>query len=162
MWQLQTDITASGVRTGGGGWGLTPSPLTIEKNINHSFWNLLPFFIQRFPKLLSCFPELSNSCLLISRNFHCDGIIPAGKLFWWVALEPTTNSKCKPRQSQGVLLQLESCCDVIKRLFSKAIMAGQHDIPVQKVFLEENGCNAGRMFRLRCHNFELTKPASWG
>ena len=48
------------------------------------------------------------------KTFHCDAIIPVVKLFWWAALEPTTNSQCKPGQSQWVLLKLESCCDVIK------------------------------------------------
>ena len=83
------------------------------------------------------------TCLLISRNFHCDAMIPVVKLFWWVALEPTTNTKCKPEQSQWVLLKLESCCDVIKQLFSTGIKAGQHNVPAQKVFLEDNGCNVG-------------------
>ena len=60
-------------------------------------------------------------------------------------LEPTTNTKCKPGQNQWVLLKLESCCDVMKRLFSTATKAGQHNVPAQKVFLEENGCNVDRM-----------------
>ena len=79
----------------------------------------------------------------MSRNFHCDAIIPVVKLFWWVVLEPTTYTKCKPGQSQSVLLKLESCCDVMKRLFSTAIKAGQHNIPAQEVYLEENDCNVG-------------------
>ena len=77
------------------------------------------------------------------RNFHCGAMIPVVKLFWWVALEPTTRAKCKPAQSQWVLLKLESCSDVIKRLFSTAIKAGQHNVPAQEVFLEKNGCNEG-------------------
>ena len=60
-----------------------------------------------------------------------------------VALEPTADTKCKPGQSQWVLLKLEPCCDVIKRLFSMAIKVGQHNVPAQEVFLEENGCNEG-------------------
>ena len=68
------------------------------------------------------------TCLLISRNFHCDAIIPVVKLFWWVALEPTTNTKCKPGLSQWVLLKLEWCCNVMKRLFLTAIKAGQHNV----------------------------------
>ena len=71
-------------------------------------------------------------------------MIPVVKLFWWVALEPTTNAKCKPGQSQWVLLSWKSCCDVIKRVFSTAVKAGQHNVPAQEVFLEESGCNAGR------------------
>ena len=39
--------------------GGQPPPLTIE-NKNHSFWNDPLFFIERFPKLLSCFSALSN------------------------------------------------------------------------------------------------------
>ena len=89
---------------------------------------------------------LSNMLKLISRNLDCDALIPVVKLFWWTALEPKTNSKCKPGQSQWILSKLESCCDVIKRLFSRAIIAGQHNVPAQKVFLEQNECNAGRCF----------------
>ena len=83
------------------------------------------------------------TCLFISRNFHCDAIIPVVKLYWWVALEPTTNTKCKPGQSQWVLLKLESCCDVIKPLFSTAIKVRLHNVPAQEVFLEGNGSNVG-------------------
>ena len=54
-----------------------------------------------------------------------------------------TNTKCKPGQSQRVLLKLESCCDVMKRLFSTGIKAGQPNVLAQEVFLEENGCNVG-------------------
>ena len=93
---------------------------------------------------------------IILRNFHCDAIILVVKLFWCVALELMTNSKCTPGQSQWALLKQESCGEVIKRLFSSA----QH-VSAQKAFLEENGCNADRIFRLQCHNFELTNPASW-
>ena len=39
-------------------------------------------------------------------------------------------------------LKLESCCDVIKTLFSTAM--AEQDVSAQKAFLEENGCNAGR------------------
>ena len=55
-----------------------------------------------------------------------------------------TKSKCMPGQSQWVLLKLESCYDFTQQLLSRAIMAGQHNVPAQEVFLEENGCNAGR------------------
>ena len=79
---------------------------------------------------------------IISRNFHCDAIIPVVKLFWCVALEPMAISKCKPAQGQWAL-KLESCCDVIKTLFSTA-MAGQDNVSALKAFLEENGCNAGK------------------
>ena len=64
---------------------------------------------------------------IITRNFHCNAIIPVVKLFWCVvldSLEPTTDSKCNPGQGQWALLKLESCCDVIKRLFSTT-MAGK-------------------------------------
>ena len=43
----------------------------------------------------------------------------------------------------GIVTKLESCCDVMKRLFLTAIKAGQHNVPAQEVFLEENGCNVG-------------------
>ena len=58
-------------------------------------------------------------------------------------VEPTTKPKCKPGKCQWVLLKLESCCGVIKPLFSTAVMAGQHNVPAQEVFWEVNGCNAG-------------------
>ena len=52
-------------------------------------------------------------------------------------------SKCKPGQGQWAL-KLESCCDVIKTLFSTA-MAGQDNVSALKALLEEeNGCNACR------------------
>ena len=98
--------------------------------------------MQSLPKSLPCF-LCYPTCLIISRNFHCGAIIPSVKLFWWVSLELTINAKCKPEQSQRVLLKLESCCDAMKGLFSTAIKAGQHNVPAQEVFLEENGCNKG-------------------
>ena len=52
-------------------------------------------------------------------------------------------STCKPGQGQWAL-KLESCCDVIKTLFSTA-MTGQDNASAQKAFLEENGCNACRL-----------------
>ena len=45
-----------------------------------------------------------------------------------------------------VLLKLESYSDVMKRLFSTAIKAGQHNVSAQEIFLEENGCKAGECF----------------
>ena len=63
---------------------------------------------------------------IISRNFRCDAIIPVVKLFWCVALEPMAGSKCKRGQGQWAL-KLESCCDVIKTLFSTP-MAGQDNV----------------------------------
>ena len=51
-------------------------------------------------------------------------------------------STCKPGQGQWAL-KLESCCDFIKTLFSTAV-AGQDNVSALKVFLEENGCSAGR------------------
>ena len=63
------------------------------------------------------------------------------------------------RTSQWVLLKLESCCDVMKRLFSTAIKAGQHNVLAQEVglFLEENGCNVGG-----CSQLGLTKDIAIG
>ena len=52
-------------------------------------------------------------------------------------------SKCKPGQGQWAL-KLESCNDLLKTLFSAA-MAGQDNVSALKAFLEENGCNAGRL-----------------
>ena len=121
-----------------------PRPLTIKKEMKTSLFET----IRRF----SCRENVESAIMLYSaiqlayiifRKFHCDAIIPVVRLFWCVALEPTTNSKCKPGQSQWALLKLESFCDVIKRLFSTA-MAGQDNVSAQKAFLEENGCKAGR------------------
>ena len=112
----------------------------FKKKIKTSLFETIRLFSYRVCRncchVFLCYP----TCLLFSRNFHCNALV---KLFWWVALEPTTNTKCKPGQSQWVLLKLESCCDVMKRLFSTAIKAGPHNVPAQEVFLEENGCNAG-------------------
>ena len=127
---------------GRGGWGSNP-PINDLKKIKTSLFETIRLLSYRVCQncchVFLCYP----TCLLISRNFYCDAIIPVVKLFWWVALEPTTNTKCKPGQSQWVLLKLESCCDVMKPLFLTAIKAGQHNVPAQEVFLEENGCNVG-------------------
>ena len=117
------------------------SPIDDLKRIKTSSFETIRLFSYRVCRNCCHVFLCYSTCLLISRNFHCDTIIPVVKLFWWVALEPTTNTKCKPGQSQWVLLKLESCCDVIKQLFSTTIKAGQHNVPAQEVFLEENGCN---------------------
>ena len=147
MPSLNFSVPFSGVRTGGGGgWGVKTSPLMIEKNKNLFFWNDPPFFVQRFLKLLPCFSVLSNLLINLEKlslryknSYSQTFLVGCAN-----ALEPTTNSKCKPGQSQWLLLKLESCCDVIKPLFYRAVMAGQHNVPAQEVFLEENGFNAGR------------------
>ena len=63
-------------------------------------------------------------------------------------------------QDQWALLQLESRCDVIKRLFSTA-KAGQDQVSVRKAHSWKRmvaSCSAdGYMFRLRYRNFELTQ-----
>ena len=61
-------------------------------------------------------------------------------------------SKCKPGQGQWAL-KLESCCDVIKTLFSTAI-AGQDNVSALKALLEENGCNACRYSACDVDDFE--------
>ena len=92
--------------------------------------------------MIACFESIETSVFFV---LHLPvKWLPVVKLLWWAVLEPTTNSKCKPVQSQWVLLKLESRYDVIKPLFSRAIIAGQHNVLAQKVFLEENRCNAGR------------------
>ena len=122
----------------GGGVGGQKSPHQRFKKIKTSLFETIRPFSYRVCRncchVFLCYP----TCLLISRNFHCDAIIPVVKLFWWVALKPTTSTKRKHGQSQWILLKLE-CCDVMKRLFSRAIKAGQHNVPAQEVFLEENG-----------------------
>ena len=89
-----------------------------------------------------CFSVLYQIAYTISRDFHCDATILVVKLFWCVALEPMAGSKCKPGLGQWAI-KLESCCDVIKTLFSTA-MAGQDNVSAQKTFSEEDGCNACR------------------
>ena len=127
-------------RRRGGVGGQPPAPSTIKKKKKNSLFETIRLFSYRVCRncchVFMCFPTCL--LLLISRNFHCDAIIPVVKLFWWVVLEPTTNTKCKPGQSQWVLLKLESCCDIMKRLFSTAITAGQPNVPAQEVFLQEN------------------------
>ena len=91
-------------RGGGGGQIFPPSPLTMVK-LKTSLIETIRLFSYRVCRncchVFLCYP----TCLLISRNFHCDAIIPVVQLFWWVALEPTTHAKCKPGQSQWVLLK---------------------------------------------------------
>ena len=90
----------------GGVGGQTPHR-RFKKNYKPLFLKRFAFFSYRVCRncchVFLCYP----TCLLISRNFHCDAIIPVVKLFWRVALEPTTNTKCKSGQSQWVLLKLE-------------------------------------------------------
>ena len=130
---------------GRGDLGVNP-PIDDMKRIKTSLFETIRVFSYRVCRnrcyVFLCYPTCL-SCLLISRNFHCDAIISVVKRFWWVALEPTNNTKCKPGQSQWVFFKLESCSDVMKRLFSTAIKAEQHNVPAQEVFLEENGCNVG-------------------
>ena len=99
-----------------------------------------------------CFSVLYQIAYIITKNFHCDAIIPVIKLFWCVALEPMAASKCKPGQSQWAL-KLESCCDVINALFSTA-MARRDNVSAQKAFMEENGCNACRYSACDVINFK--------
>ena len=119
-----------------GGGGPTLPPLTIEKKMKTTLFGNIRLFLYRYFRNCCHVFLCYRTCLLISRNFSCDAIIPVVELFWWVALEPTIDSKCKPGQSQWVFLKLQSCCDVIKQLFSTAIMAGQHNVSAQEVFLE--------------------------
>ena len=60
----------------------------FKRNDNFFFWNESPFFIQRLPKMLSCF----------LKNFHCDAIIgpPVVKLFWCAALDV---DDCRKREA---------------------------------------------------------------
>ena len=136
----------SGVRTGGGGGGFggqtPPLPIDDWKKLKTAlFGPIRLFFTQRL-----CFSVLYQIANIILRNFHRNAIIPVVKLFWCVALEPISGSKCKSGQGQWTP-KLESCCDVIKTLFSTA-MAGQDNVSAQKAFLEESGCNAGRYIPL--------------
>ena len=74
-----------------------------------------------------------------------------------------TNLKCKPGQGEWVLLKLESCCDVIKRLFSTARPYGWTRQRFSPGILGREWLQRRQMFRLRRHNYELTKigkPAS--
>ena len=125
-------------RGGGGVWGSTsPPPIDEWKKLKNALFGPISVFSYR-----DCFSVLNQIAYIILRNFHCDAIIPVVKLFWCVALEPMAGSKCKPRQGKWGL-KLESCCDIIKTLFSTA-MAGQDNVSAQKAFLEESGCNACR------------------
>ena len=93
-------------------------PLLIDnwkRNENH-FLERSAFFHTEIAEIAIMFFVLSNF-LIILRNFHCDALLPVVKFFWCVALELMSNSKCTPGQSQWALLKLESCCDVMKRVF---------------------------------------------
>ena len=121
-------VRFSGVRKGEGGFGGQP-PIDDLKKIKTFLFEMIRFFSYRVCRNCCHGFLCYTTCLLIPRNFHCDAIIPVVKLFWWVALEPTTNPKCKPGQTQWVLLKLESCWDVMMRLFSTAIKAERHNVP---------------------------------
>ena len=86
VWHYSSDCTITSLHVpiqwrthggGGGGFGgQTPPPIEdFKRNENLSFRNKPPFFIQRLPKLLSCFSVLSNLLYKILKNFHCDAII---------------------------------------------------------------------------------------
>ena len=159
-------VISSGVRTGGRGiGGQNPSHERLKKNT--LFGTIRLFLYRDFRNCCHVF-LCYRTCLLILRYFHCDAIIPVVKLFWWAALEPTTNSKCKLEQSQWVLLKLESCCDVIKPFLSRALSwldnttfqrrryswkrmdKTQADVPLAMSSINHS------------YSLELTKPASWG
>ena len=125
-------LLISGVRKGG--WGVNFSHWRFKKRRNNTLFGTIRRFLYR--DIRNCCRVFLRypTCLLILRNFHSDAIIAVIKLFWWAALEPTTNSKCKPGQSQSVLLKLESCGDVIKPLLSTAIMVGQHNVPASNLW----------------------------
>ena len=65
-------------------------------------------------------------------------------------------SKCKPGQGQWAL-KLESCCDVIKTLFSTA-MAGRDSVVSAEGILGKERLQRMQILRMRCHNFEPNRP----
>ena len=87
-------------RTQQGGFG-GQTPSDDLKKITTSLFETIRLFSYRVCRncchVFLCHP----TCLLISRNFYCDAIIPVVKLLWWVALEPTTNTKRKPGKVNG-------------------------------------------------------------
>ena len=107
--------------------GSTPPLLTIGKEMKNTLFETIRLISYRDCVFL-CFIQLAN---IISRDLHCDAIIAVVKLFWCVALEPMAGSKCIPGQGQWAPLKLESCRNVIKRLFSTA-MAGQDNVWAQR------------------------------
>ena len=96
---------------GGESFGVTP-PLTIGKAMKTFLFGTIRFFSYRdcrhCYRVFLCYP--TSLPYIISRNFHCDAITPVVKLFWCVALEPMTDSRCKPQKGQWAVLKLESCC----------------------------------------------------
>ena len=85
-------------RTHGGVLGVNP-PIDDLKKIKTSLFETIRLFSYRVCRNCCHVFLRYPTCLFLSRNFHCDAIV---KLFWLVALELTTNTKCKPEQSQWV------------------------------------------------------------
>ena len=114
-----------------------PPPIDNWKKLKTALFGPISVFLYTDCVFLCCI-----KLPITSRNFHCNAIMPVVKRFWCAALKPKAGSKCKPGQGQWAL-KLKSCCDVIKTLFSTA-MVGPDNVSAQKAFLEENGCNACR------------------
>ena len=71
----------------GGGGGVRgsnpPPPIDDRKKLKTAFFGPISLFSYRDCVFLCCI-----KLPIISRNFHCDAIIPVVKLFWCVVLEP--------------------------------------------------------------------------
>ena len=98
--QLLSLLGYSGVRTRG----------TIGKKIKTSLFKTIRFVHAEIAEI-----AVMSFCAIYQTD--CDATIPVVKLFWWVALEPMTNSKCKPgHNSQWILLEPESFCELLMSL----------------------------------------------
>ena len=75
-------VLSSGVHTGGGGFGGQTSTDDWKK-LKTALFGPISLFSYGDCVFLFCI-----KLPIISRNFHCDAIIPVVKLFWCVVLEP--------------------------------------------------------------------------
>ena len=153
-------VLSSGVRTGGRRVRGQP-PIDDLKIIKSSFFETIRLFSCRVCRNC-CHVFLCNpTCLLISRNYHGDAIILVVKLFWWVALEPTTNKMQTRTKSMGIVN-----AGVVLWRHEAIVFNGSQGWTTQRSSAGgipgREWLQRRRMFRLRCHNLELTKPASWG
>ena len=86
------------LRTHGRGVGGQTPPIDDLKKMKTSLFETIRLFSCRVCRNCShvflCYP----TCLLISKNFHRDAIIPVVKLFWWVRLnQRLTQNACQDK-----------------------------------------------------------------
>ena len=68
----------------GGGFGCQTPPIEDWKKIKTALFG--PISVCLYIDNRLCFSVLYQIACIISRNFHCDAIIPVVKLFWCVSV----------------------------------------------------------------------------